>query len=40
MCVAAAIAHHARRRWLVFGAHCPALACFTRLHGQWRMAPP
>jgi hypothetical protein len=40
MCVAAAIAHHARSRFLVFGAHCPALACFRRLHAQWRLAPP
>jgi len=40
MCVAAAIAHHARRRFLVFGTHCPALACFRRLHAQWSMAPP
>lgn len=40
MCVAAAVAHHARRRVLVFGAHCPALACFRRLHAQWRWAPP
>ena len=39
MCVAAAIAHHARERFLVFGRHCPALACFQRLHTQWR-APP
>lgn len=40
MCVAAAIAHHARSRFLVFGAHCPALGCFRRLHAQWRLAPP
>lgn len=40
MCVAAAIAHHARSRFLVFGAHCPALACLRRLHAQWSLAPP
>ena len=40
MCVAAAIAHHARSRVLVFGGHCPALACFQRLHAQWSAAPP
>ena len=40
MCVAAAIAHHARSRALVFGAHCPALACFQRLHAQWSEAVP
>lgn len=37
MCVAAAIAHHARSRFLVFGAHCPALSCFRWLHAQWSL---
>lgn len=40
MCVAAAIAHHARSRALVFSAHCPALACFQRLHAQWGETVP
>lgn len=38
--VAAAIAHHARHRVLVFGARCPAFPCFQRLYAQWAMAPP
>ncbi len=40
MCVAAAIAHHARQRFLVFGAHCLALSCFQRLHQQWATPEP
>ena len=40
MCFAAAIAHHARQRFLVFGAHCPALTCFQRLHRQWAVPEP
>lgn len=39
MCLAAALAHHARQRFLVFGARCSALACFERLHRQWAGAP-
>lgn len=39
MNLAAAIAHHARQRLLVFGAHCPALAAFERLHRQWASVP-
>ncbi|EAR21245.1 hypothetical protein NB231_08310, partial [Nitrococcus mobilis Nb-231] len=32
MLLAAAVSQHARQRFLVFGAHCRALACFQCLH--------
>lgn len=39
MTLAATVAQHAQARALVFGAHCPALACFARVYGQWAAAP-